>query len=557
MHSVLFTNHKITKNDLGYDIILYLNNKEEFAAELGTLTKESKKTLAEEAEGYVKQRFPNLRVNFVKFMMGGAILVSTMAVTAFKPGAASAAEQNGVTQQQTAQNKYTVKSGDTLWKLAEQFQTTVAALKEINNLTSDVLSVGQILIIPAAGGTGQAPAPSVSQPSATPTAPGTTVQHTVVSGDTLSGIAARYGSTVTAIRQANNLSSDLIRVGQTLTVPGGTTQTAPAPSQPSTAPATTTVQHTVVSGDTLSGIAARYGSTVTAIRQANNLSSDLIRVGQTLTVPGGTTQTAPAPSQPSTAPATTTVQHTVVSGDTLSGIAARYGSTVTAIRQANQLSSDLIRVGQTLTVPGGTTQTAPSVSQPSATPTAPGTTVQHTVVSGDTLSGIAARYGSTVTAIRLANNLSSDLIRVGQTLTVPGGTVTGNQPSAVNAGHSQEDILWLARMIYCEARGESLQGQIAVGAVILNRVKSSLFPNTIKDVIFERSHGFYQFTPAATGAVLTATPNNTNMEAAVRALNGEDPTNGSLYFYNPAKTNDQWIRSRTVSTVIGNHVFAY
>lgn len=112
-------------------------------------------------------------------------------------------------------------------------------------------------------------------------------------------------------------------------------------------------------------------------------------------------------------------------------------------------------------------------------------------------------------------------------------------------------------MIYSEARGESLQGQIAVGAVILNRVNSPLFPNSVKEVLFQISNGYYQFTPAQTGALNNATPTQQNIDAALRALNGEDPTNGSLYFYNPSKTSSQWLKSRTVSTVIGNHTFAY
>ncbi|PIB57860.1 cell wall hydrolase, partial [Pseudomonas sp. 2822-17] len=108
---------------------------------------------------------------------------------------------------------------------------------------------------------------------------------------------------------------------------------------------------------------------------------------------------------------------------------------------------------------------------------------------------------------------------------------------------NQEALEWLAKMIYAEARGEPLEGQIAVGAVIMNRVNSSLFPNSVKEVLFEKSSGVYQFTPAATGSINSASPNDMNMQAAIRAANGEDPTNGSLFFYNPAKTGDTWIRT--------------
>ncbi|MCD8503037.1 MAG: LysM peptidoglycan-binding domain-containing protein [Bacillaceae bacterium] len=240
--------------------------------------------------------------------------------------------------------------------------------------------------------------------------------------------------------------------------------------------------------------------------------------------------------------------YTVVNGDTLSQIAARNGTTVQAIRNANQLSSDLIRVGQSLVIP-----TSGTVVQ------APVQTSTYTVVAGDTLSQIAARNGTTVQAIRNANQLSSDLIRVGQTLVIPTGSTVNNAPAATQPVNqiNQEELHLLAQLIFAEARGESLEGQIAVGAVIMNRMNNDLFPYTVHDVIFEVSHGHHQFTPAGTGSIFQATPDATNLEAARRALQGEDPTNGSLYFYNPDKTNDTWVRSRTVSTTIGNHVFAY
>ncbi|WP_100407889.1 cell wall hydrolase [Bacillus solitudinis] len=122
---------------------------------------------------------------------------------------------------------------------------------------------------------------------------------------------------------------------------------------------------------------------------------------------------------------------------------------------------------------------------------------------------------------------------------------------------SEEEFEWLAKMIYSEARGESLGGKIAVGAVILNRVDNEQFPDSIEEVIFEQTSGVFQFSPAAGDAILTAEPDDSSIEAAKRALAGEDPTEGSLYFFNPDKTNDSWIRTRTVSKVIGNHVFAF
>ena len=308
-------------------------------------------------------------------------------------------------------------------------------------------------------------------------------------------------------------------------------------------PQTKSLCHTVVAGDTLYSIAQANGTSVDAIKNANNLSSDSLQIGQTLTIPVGITA---IPAQ------TNVTTYQVVSGDTLYSIATRNGTTVDGIKKANNLSSDILQIGQTLTIPSG------GASAPTQT-----NTTTHQVVSGDTLYSIATRNGTTVDGIKKANNLSSDSLQIGQTLTIPSGVTSATAPvqsetalaaEQQNVGN-KEEVEWLAKMIHSEARGESLEGQIAVGAVIVNRVNSPLFP--IKDVLFEKSYGYYQFTPAENGALHTATPNDQHREAAKRALSGEDPTNGALFFYNPDKTSSSYLRSRTVSTTIGNHVFAF
>ncbi|THE09754.1 LysM peptidoglycan-binding domain-containing protein [Bacillus timonensis] len=356
------------------------------------------------------------------------------------------------------------------------------------------------------------------------------LSYTVTAGDTLYSIAQLYGTTVNAIKEANHLTSDLLQVGQTLTIPSdGTSITIPTDNT-----------YQVVSGDTLYSIAQRHGTSVDGIKKANQLSSDVLSIGQTLTIPSGNTSS----------PAQTTTTYQVVSGDTLYSIAQRHGTTVDIIKKTNNLTSNLLGIGQTLTLPSGGT----------ATP-APTAEATYQVVPGDTLYSIATRNGTSVDAIKRANNLSTNLLEVGQELAIPSGSskapakkpITTEQRSAYN----QEEVEWLAKMIYSEARGESLEGQIAVGAVIMNRVKSPLFPNTVKDVLFEKSNGYYQFTPAETGVINTATPNSQHMEAAKRAISGEDPTNGALFFYNPDKTTSSYLRSRTVSKTIGNHVFAF
>ena len=116
---------------------------------------------------------------------------------------------------------------------------------------------------------------------------------------------------------------------------------------------------------------------------------------------------------------------------------------------------------------------------------------------------------------------------------------------------SSSDLNLLARCVYAEARGEPYTGQVAIAAVVLNRVKSSSFPNTIAGVIYQP----YAFTAVDDGQI-NLTPNSTAYKAAQDALNGWDPTYGCLYYYNPATATSSWIWSRKTVVTIGRHVFA-
>jgi N-acetylmuramoyl-L-alanine amidase len=118
--------------------------------------------------------------------------------------------------------------------------------------------------------------------------------------------------------------------------------------------------------------------------------------------------------------------------------------------------------------------------------------------------------------------------------------------------YTQTDINYLARVIYAEARGESYTGQVAVGAVVLNRINSNEFPNTVRDVIYQKG----QFSSVENGQI-NMIPDLTAYKAARDAMNGVDPTFGAIYFYNPdtAKTL-WWLTTREPTVRIGNHVFA-
>ena len=181
-------------------------------------------------------------------------------------------------------------------------------------------------------------------------------------------------------------------------------------------PAHAEAHYTVQRGDTVSHIAARTGSTVASIAAANALANpSYIRVGQVLAIPGRATQ-APVAIAPA---ATATSTYTVAHGDTLSGIAARFHSSVAALASANGIrNASFIRTGQVLSVPGAARVAAPP--SPAATPTAITMTTSYTVGRGDTLTGIAARYRTTVAALQSANGLrNSSFIRIGQVLAIP------------------------------------------------------------------------------------------------------------------------------------------
>lgn len=155
---------------------------------------------------------------------------------------------------------YIVKSGDSLYSIANKFGTTVDEIKKLNNLTSNLLSIDQVLKIP---GKEEAPVSGIT--------------YTVKSGDSLYSIANRYGTTVDEIKRLNKLTSNLLSIGQVLKIPSG--ETIPKPEEQS---GTT---YTVKSGDNLYAIATKYGTTVDEIKRLNNLTSNLLSIGQVLKIP--------------------------------------------------------------------------------------------------------------------------------------------------------------------------------------------------------------------------------------------------------------------------------
>ena len=256
-------------------------------------------------------------------------------------------------------NIYIVKKGDTLYGIANKYGISVDELKAINNLTSNNLSVGQVLQIP-----------EIIEEDV----PNENI-YIVKSGDTLYSIANKYGMSVQELKDLNKLTSNTLSIGQQLVVSEGNAGTLDT--------------YTVKAGDTLYSIAKKYGLTVNELKQLNNLTSDILSIGQVLNISNSNT------SLPSNT-------YIVKSGDSLYSIAKKYGITVDALKSANGKTSNLLSIGEILVIP---TTTA--------------TTRTYTVKAGDSLWKIATTYGVSVNALKQANGLSSDLLSIGQVLVIP------------------------------------------------------------------------------------------------------------------------------------------
>ena len=292
--------------------------------------------------------------------------------------------------------QYVVRAGDTFFSLAQRFNTTVAAIQQANpNVDPNNLQVGQVLCIPM--GT-----PTVCPPG--------TLQYTVRAGDTFFSLAIRFNTTVAAIQQANpNVDPNNLRIGQIICIPAG------APNCP-----IGTQQYTVRAGDTFFSLAQRFNTTVAAIQQANpNVDPNNLIVGEILCIPMGTPTVCPPGTQ----------QYTVRAGDTFFSLAQRFNTTVAAIQQANpNVDPNNLQIGQTLCIPMGTSTTCPTGTQP------------YTIRSGDTFYSLAQRFNTTVEAIQRANpNVNPNNLQIGQVICIPTSTPpttcpTGTQPYTIRSG---------------------------------------------------------------------------------------------------------------------------
>ncbi len=230
---------------------------------------------------------------------------------------------------------------------------------------------------------------------------------------------------------------------------------------------------------------------------------------------------------------------------------AIYATTSAEGQQFSLISSVLQKTGQFWEQPA-----APAKAPQTPENAAGAGTSTYTVQSGDTLFQIGLKFNVRYQEIMSANGLESADIYPGMTLLIPSTAPEQPLPPQVSRGGSFErpspdEVDLLARLITAEADGESYLAKVAVGAVVLNRVKSPDFPDTIQEVIFEP----YQFEPVQNGFIYRPASAE-SLQAAKDALNGWDPTGGALYFFESWVPN-RFLQSRPVSMVIGALTFAY
>lgn len=339
-----------------------------------------------------------------------------------------------------------VKSGDSLWKLAQNYNTSVAAITSANHLSTTVLSIGQTLTIPGSNSGTSSTSSSTTKKS------GSSV-YTVKSGDSLWLIANEFKMTVQELKKLNGLSSDMIRAGQKLKV-SGTVSSSPSPSsstksssnKSSSSSSSSSGTYKVKLGDSLWKVANKVSMSVAELKVLNNLKSDTIYVNQVLKTKSSGSDTSSKDTSSQSNKTAATTKYTVKSGDSLWKIANNYNLTVQQIRNSNNLKSDMLYVGQVLKLTGKASS-GTSSSPSSSSNAGSSTTTTYTVKSGDSLWVIAQKFNVTAQQIREKNNLKTDVLQVGQKLAITGKASSSGSSSSGSSSTSSSTSAKINTMI--------------------------------------------------------------------------------------------------------------
>ena len=319
-------------------------------------------------------------------------------------------------QQTTSNETYTVKSGDSLWKIATNHNMSVSQLKNLNKLSNDMIFVGQKLVVSEKKQS--APSQNQNKPSQNQiTKPST---YTVKSGDSVWKIAHECGMSMNELVSLNGIKNNLIFPGQVLKVKAGAkaenvskSETSGSKNQNAASNGSSST-YTVKSGDSVWKISHEHGMSMDELKSLNGLKDNLIIPGQVLKIKGTSSNTKQKIKTSSKETAEAGATYVVKSGDSLWAVANKQGLTVAELKRINGLSSDTIYVGQRLKVTQKSSVNAKTYAK--KTNASEKSKKKYTVKAGDSLWRIAADNKTTVNNLKAVNHLASDTIYVGQTL---------------------------------------------------------------------------------------------------------------------------------------------
>ncbi len=274
---------------------------------------------------------------------------------------------------------YTVEKGDTLYGIAKRFNTSIQYLKELNDLKSNTIQIGQVLKVT----------------NNSDTEPMECIVYTVKKGDSLYSIAKKYNTTVDEIKRYNNLKTDLLNIGDRIVIPCNVGNDYKAPDN-------NYVSYIVEKGDSLYSIANKFGTTVDKIKELNDLTNNTLQVGTSIIVDDrrGISSILECYGE-GNFNINNYQEYMVIKNDSLYSIARRFNTSIDAIKKLNNLKSDTLSTGQILKIPITGNES-----------------IKYIVQKGESLYSIAKKFNTTVDSLKKKNNLTSNLISIGQELII-------------------------------------------------------------------------------------------------------------------------------------------